>query len=726
MIYLSRGDKSSTQILLIYLVLNDQYVSKERIVVNKGNFSNELELLNNLNPVETLGILNLTTPNKASGNRLQMTTGFYEQCIILKNGEVPDMFTGYEHEIGQYNDGRKIAKTNYEVIDKIDKYPNLPGYHYMLIVKDTINNVIDAIEVKHYESLSEDHGYIRKQTLTDLVNTGDNIPKGQLIQENTTHDDYGNFKQGINANVAYISRQDNIEDGIVVSRSFSEKIKFWAIEKIEMTIGYNDIGLNLYGDKDIYKVMPDIHENTNNGIFSGIRTIEHSKAASNVTIHSLMHPNTSDTLYHGEGTLLDVDIYVNNPDELNNDEYRSQYLKYYQLASYYNHRIEKALKKYINNRKGLKCTSKANYIYTRAKEYNNINEKYANSNGVFEFVYIKAYVGRERSLFEGSKLANRFGGKGVISHILPDDEMPVDDRGVVADVILNPLGIVNRSNPGQSYEHELNYISENVRRKMMRMDNINDQYNILQKLLDMTDFEYANHFRQKYMMSPDSVKVMIIQEAMNSGIKIRQHPFNNVSLEDMKNIYLEFGSNISYVKSKVRTQDGKVKIYKSKTPIIIASEYLLILKHTTDSKFSSVSISDVNSLGLPAKNNKSNKHAPYRTTPIRCGEMEYGNILTRVKPSQMNRFIAASLNLKHRMAVADLCLNGDPLNLGDVDVDSDDIVDSIASETFLALMFQAGYSVRETEKVSELEVECIEKELDPKHIKGNTYTIYTE
>src|SRR3954447_19226061 len=70
---------------------------------------------------------------------------------------------------------------------------------------------------------------------------------------------------------------------------------------------------------------------------------------------------------------------------------------------------------------------------------------------------VRVYVGQKRKISEGDKLAGRHGNKGVISKILPIEDMPYLDDGTAVDIILNPLGVPSRMNVGQVLEAHLGY-----------------------------------------------------------------------------------------------------------------------------------------------------------------------------------------------------------------------------------------------------------------------------
>src|SRR3546814_7149791 len=67
------------------------------------------------------------------------------------------------------------------------------------------------------------------------------------------------------------------------------------------------------------------------------------------------------------------------------------------------------------------------------------------------------YVGQKRKISVGDKLAGRHGNKGVISKILPVEDMPFMADGTPVDIILNPLGVPSRMNVGQVLEAHLGY-----------------------------------------------------------------------------------------------------------------------------------------------------------------------------------------------------------------------------------------------------------------------------
>ena len=75
---------------------------------------------------------------------------------------------------------------------------------------------------------------------------------------------------------------------------------------------------------------------------------------------------------------------------------------------------------------------------------------------------VKVFVAIKRKLQVGDKMAGRHGNKGVISRILPEEDMPYLEDGTPVDVVLNPLGVPSRMNVGQILEAHLGWAARTL------------------------------------------------------------------------------------------------------------------------------------------------------------------------------------------------------------------------------------------------------------------------
>ena len=75
---------------------------------------------------------------------------------------------------------------------------------------------------------------------------------------------------------------------------------------------------------------------------------------------------------------------------------------------------------------------------------------------------IKVYVAMKRKIAVGDKISGRHGNKGIVSVILPEEDMPFTEDGTPVDVVLNPLGVPSRMNAGQILETHLGWASKEL------------------------------------------------------------------------------------------------------------------------------------------------------------------------------------------------------------------------------------------------------------------------
>ena len=486
---------------------------------------------------EVMAGLNLTIPQKNSGSRNHMVTSHLEQMVMLCNPETPRVFTGYEQPYGQYTDSYLKAEAPLRIVDVISRFPLQPRWRYTYVVQNMITQKYDVIEVSHVEKLSEMHGYVRPTIMGDLWQPGSIIPQGSYIFRSENHDEHDNYRYGVNAKVCYISIPETEEDGILVSKSFSERTTFSTVEETSILLNSNDILLNLYGDNDNYKCFPDLGEPVKDGILAGRRKYEHKNVASELTRTATRHIRMNDTLFRGQGVVSDIEIFVNNQDELASSPHRHQLLLYYTVLKSYHERVKSVLGRIINQ-KSNSYDFRLSNMYYRAKDYLDKDLKFSSSTGVFEFAQITITTVKRNELAKGFKMTDRYGGKGVICKVVPDDMMPIDEYGVRAEVVLSPPGVVSRANIGQSYEHELNFLANHVRRLMQAQSSVEKKYKLLQRFLNETNPRQSLAFKN-YWESLDIVKrAAVLAETEEKGIFIHQAPFHgNISYDGLKNLY---------------------------------------------------------------------------------------------------------------------------------------------------------------------------------------------
>ncbi|MFK8039886.1 MAG: DNA-directed RNA polymerase subunit beta [Rickettsiaceae bacterium] len=205
------------------------------------------------------------------------------------------------------------------------------------------------------------------------------------------------------------------------------------------------------------------------------------------------------------------------------------------------------------------------------------------------FQMVKVYVATKRKLEQGDKMAGRHGNKGVISRVVPEEDMPFLEDGTVVDVILNPLGVPSRMNVGQILETHLGYASFNLTRKV---NNLLDEYNNhgenLQELREFVNKIYAG---SKDGMSENITKLSDIAflelcKNLKKGVYFSTPVFDGAKIDDIKSMLQLAGQDDS---GQIRLIDGRTGEYFDRK-VTIGYQYLLKLHHLVDDKIHARSI----------------------------------------------------------------------------------------------------------------------------------------
>lgn len=510
--------------------------TEEDLEFVKRNFPNDKAY-----KVELAG--NLSLPEFISGSRQNMFSLHLEQHVPLIHPESPKLSTSFEKPYGKYSDSYKTANADYRVIAVIPKFVNISRFNYVYVVQNMLTKVYDLIDVKHYACLSEDRGYLRPYTDGDKYKAGDIIKKGSTIYRADSHDEFGNYRYGVNPKCAYISLPEDEEDGIYARKGFLEKLAFYDIVKTPVTINKNQILINYYGDNANYKIIPDIGEEVKDGILCAKRTINYSNIAAECTNNELKHVLTSDEVYRGGGVVGDIDIWVNDTEEFENAGNRSQLLKYYNICLEYYTKIFNVLDPIVNapNKDNVQYTHMLRWHYEHARNYLDKNIIWMNNNNSIEFAYIEVLTYEKKIPTTGYKITDRYGSKGVITHVCDDDMMPMDEYGNVADLVLSPPGVPSRANPGQWYENEYLFIAEEVWKRINSLPTIQAKEKLLVEFvcdaMPTEGLSLKNFLATKNMEQ----KIRFFADLEVNGIDLIKEPFDEqITPENLDFLYKKY------------------------------------------------------------------------------------------------------------------------------------------------------------------------------------------
>lgn len=563
-----------------------------------------------------------------SASRKIMHYAQFTQKTCLLNPDVAYITTGYENLIGKYSSSfNKVDDNrNWQVIGKIERFSNVPGHHYYLFIMDEYNN-IDMIERVSYCYNTESYGFLYDNSYLDNLNVGSIIPGGTTVKKSKSFDMADNYMMGHNLTTMYVSDPYTTEDAIKISESTRWMMARPEINVVRVIINDNDIPLNLYGNNQVYKMFPDIGESIEKGILCGLRTERNDEVFFAQSGDRLRKTMINDTTYKTKGKVVDVRIYCNKDISTSaNGIYEGQLDYYDRDYKRFCNEVVNLLSNYIDN-SDYKKSNDLEEFYTICEDVVK-GKQYFNDN-VFNNIIVDFVVFHAAPVQEGDKFTSRYGGKGVISQIVPDDEMPrLGDQQV--DLIWNIATCINRLNLGQLFEHSLNYISKSIVDyiKLMNFD-ASMIIDILSRYLYILSEEYAEYFidQMESCINDDEAMFTLgdwITED-GDGLYLAIKPISEtMTFEKLLKIYEEFPwIKPQYICNPHRDSRGRIRYVESKKPGIVAKQYIYRMKQNAEEKHSATSMSATNVKGLNSKSKAAKMFIrTCANTPVRFGEME--------------------------------------------------------------------------------------------------------
>ena len=485
----------------------------------------------------------LNIPNNAtnSGSRKIMNGTHQSHSLVLSHGEVPYVATGYENRFGDYSSSIVKADDDLEVVAKISKFSYIPNHHYYLIVRNLRTNEMSVIERISYKYKTEVYGYLHNNAIMDTYsNPGSIIRKGTVLRRSTGFDQYGNKTNGRNVNVAYMALDHNMEDSVIISQQCSEDLSAPLIRSVKIVINENDIPLNIYGNDNVYKVHPDIGEVVKDGILMAYRREKREEAIYTQSVHRLQEIMMSDDKITIKGKVIDINIYCNNPDYIRKSTYNQQFLAYYNERLRVDQEIINAVGPYLTQ--GYPASYELEKLFSTAKA--ELSGKKYIDNKQFSNITIEFTIMEDRKLGIGDKVADRYGGKGVVSTIVPTEIMPKMPNGQPIDMIKNSSTMYNRENAGQIFELEVNYISMRIldRIKSDPLMTPHDAMNDILKFISIQSPEEYEYLK-RYIDTLDQENFMYLLESMldKTCIMISNEPITEtMTIDKLGLLYKEF------------------------------------------------------------------------------------------------------------------------------------------------------------------------------------------
>ncbi|HRZ39861.1 MAG TPA: DNA-directed RNA polymerase subunit beta, partial [Candidatus Omnitrophota bacterium] len=504
------GKVSSSVEFLTADIDQDKYIAQANAPTDeKGKFSNEEVVCRyrtdfpRVNPdkvdykdVSTKQLVSVATSlipflEHDDANRALMGSNMQRQAVPLMCPEVPLVGTGMEEKVARDSGVVVIAQAD-GTVSKVDGSEIVIGGH--------------VYPLKNFQRSNANTCVLQKP----IVKLGEKVKKGQIIADGFATD-RGRLSLGRNALVAFMPwRGYNFEDAILINQRLVREDAFTSIHIERFEVEARETRL---GNEEITRDIPNVGEealkdlNADGIVRIGAEVKPGDILVGKVTPKSEKELSPEERLLRAifgekaadirdtsfvlppgvEGVVIQAEVFQRTErgrkskvEKAKTVEAVNKVKEYYEQERIL---IEEERDKKLSESLGVK-TSKLSPVELRklpedseASEilafYDDKLEELAHEEeqeiervkrgdelpaGVLKRVVV--YVATKRKLQEGDKMAGRHGNKGVISRILPEEDMPFLQDGTPVDVVLNPLGVPSRMNVGQLLETHLGWAAK--------------------------------------------------------------------------------------------------------------------------------------------------------------------------------------------------------------------------------------------------------------------------
>jgi DNA-directed RNA polymerase subunit beta len=191
---------------------------------------------------------------------------------------------------------------------------------------------------------------------------------------------------------------------------------------------------------------------------------------------------------------------------------------------------------------------------------------------------VKVYMAVKRRIQPGDKMAGRHGNKGVISMIVPVEDMPHTPEGTPVDIVLNPLGVPSRMNVGQVLETHLGWAARGLGLKLGKMLDNNGKVTEIRKFLDEI---YNGGVGEKVdLKSFTDTELLEMSNNLRPGVPMATPVFDGVEEDEIRRM----------LKLADLPESGQTRLVDGRTgdlfdrPVTVGYMYMLKLNHLVDDK----------------------------------------------------------------------------------------------------------------------------------------------
>lgn len=655
----------------------DQLKAKYHEVANNVELHPELMSLYGLNPFI----------RHISASRAAMFTGNLAQMVVIKEPTRPKIMGGMERAFGEATFSIEF-KHDVKILEVIPRFGGTAGMNRIrhspqtaIIYENNDTGAIGVTVLSDYHIAHQHFGteYRRNRDVTDLLRKNATFPKGTKLARSPSIDEYGNYCYGRMTNVLMASDVAGTEDGVKVRRGYLEKLAPTGFEKRVFEFGREFYPINQSADPNVYKIFPDIGEKVSStGLLVALRRYDPISAVANMTVEALQQADyifdRKRFVQHIDAEVVDIKVERNTainipPLPVGMED---QLMKYYNADTEYYRKIYdvwKRLRKDCNERR-IELRLEPEFSKLVYEAIGRLGPDYARPDGGFsrtqdenqkvEKVYrgVKLDAWRVEITFKylsipnkGYKITDIHGDKSVVVEVVEDEDMPVDENGVVADIVVDPNSRWNRVTPASPIEMMIGAAARDLGKRIQEsfgfdrnvqltdeevedavyaagnLEIVEAAYNELLEFYkvvapimyqDETDPEYRR-FNPEYMYT----SVASVLQDHVFGLDLYMPTNNPVHMPDViQAIHDRWPPFITPV--RFRGRDGQMKV--SREPMLIAPSYYINLEKTAEDAWMAASSAKCNVYGTTARVSNTDKfNSPGRISSSRVGEAEFRN-----------------------------------------------------------------------------------------------------
>jgi len=629
-----------------------------------------------------------------SGSRMQMVCSQISQAVVPNKPDTPRILTGLEDQLATHTFGVK-APEDLQVYAVLNKYSGGVGANAIeynplvtVIYRSLETGKFGVFHVEAYqnqlERVHETFGFKYKFTpLMRQLTRGMTLDRGDVLSYSPTVEN-GYYSNGLNCNVAYMSVPATIEDGFEVSREFLERATPIATGTRVVEWGRHYYPINLYGDDRVYRPFPEIGDRIrDDGLVFALRKYDPMLDGVEMSRKELQTPDlVHDKLTYGVPGARIIDITVNTttnegrrtyhtPSGMEDvaKKYADRHAQYYDRIVQVYHQIRQEtnykpdlmpeLQTLIYYAMGIRPNETVKRLESVKGRKNSIQKTYRAS-PMDEWRVEVMYEHRFKADL-GGKISDLAGGKGVICGVRETEDMPVDDFGNRADVLVYGKGAVARLNPGQFYEHYINAVARDVAgdiRTMMDAGQNDRAWEHFRTLVACTSTVMEENIQDL----SEAEKLEVLDSIYDKGIYLV------IRADDEKlcpELYRKLKAFRPPNKSPVTYTTRTGERVRTKDPVLIGTKFMIVLDKL-DHKPMAVSGILRQHHGLPAVQNKTTKHStPSKEQPPRViGETELRSLVSVIGGDAAAETMDLATNPEsHRMAVNSIILSDRPSDI---------------------------------------------------------------